>query len=389
MPWPIPVLVDPQPPKRMDWRLWVAIFIAVLGIGSAAVLYLWPQGRHTDPVMFWNVLFGLPVGAFLVIFGLAFDRWLDARLKFREGTLENARLNGLWQGWANRYVDVVHATTFLAETQGTDGWESGETVLPIHFGRACGFGWLDPKAGDERIQTLLDLVVDRMSDALAQIPTLEIVLLLDEGSMGESRQWEKIAREKLSRGKRQVEVRTLPASTSLSFLQTRMDQDMGPAQLLLAFQLWHGTGSRTYSEGGAAILLRPKVKAKPYRIPDAPGTGGRMFRPMVSGEDELEADSRNLMNLQVDGKHVRNLWSSGLDEAALANIGNRLSVDYECFRNMDTCLGLPGSASSWITLALALDIGIRCGERQFVAVKEEGEKTLQCLVDSLVKDVSK
>ncbi|WP_321839146.1 hypothetical protein [Paraburkholderia bannensis] len=368
--------------------MWLAIFFGVLGIGSAAVLYLWPQGRPSNPIMFWVVLFGFPAGVFAVIFGVVFDRRQQAQLQYNERKRENARLRGLWRNWANRGIGVVRATTFLAGIEGTEGWESMDAVLPVNIGRAQKLDWLPAEKEGERMQTLLDLVTDRFAGEMVGLRALEVLLLLDEVSLVQREQWESAARKTFSCGGRRVSVSTLPASAGLANLESRLTQDTGPAQLLIAFQLRHGAIEAPYSEGGAAILLRPIVKPDPIREPEIVIGGADILRPMISSAAELQVDFKQMQEWQGAGNHTEHLWSAGLNEAAQADMGGRLPMKCESYRDMDRCLGLAGPATSWITLALALDIGMRTGKRQFVAATETGTRTVRCIVSPLVKEVS-
>ncbi len=263
-----------------------------------------------------------------------------------------------------------------------------DAVLPVNIGRAQKLDWLPAEKEGERMQTLLDLVTDRFAGEMVGLRALEVLLLLDEVSLVQREQWESAARKTFSCGGRRVSVSTLPASAGLANLESRLTQDTGPAQLLIAFQLRHGAIEAPYSEGGAAILLRPIVKPDPIREPEIVIGGADILRPMISSAAELQVDFKQMQEWQGAGNHTEHLWSAGLNEAAQADMGGRLPMKCESYRDMDRCLGLAGPATSWITLALALDIGMRTGKRQFVAATETGTRTVRCIVSPLVKEVS-
>jgi hypothetical protein len=70
MPWPIPELTPSEPPKPIDWRVWSLVFLAAFGLGAAAVVFFWPQGRTTDTVMFWTLVAGVPICLLAILFGV-------------------------------------------------------------------------------------------------------------------------------------------------------------------------------------------------------------------------------------------------------------------------------------------------------------------------------
>lgn len=392
MPWPIPELPPPKPPRPIDWRIWLMAFFAILGLGVAAILFMWPRGRETYSETFWILLFGLPSSFFLVLFGLRLNRWEQEKLEYEEVACENNRLMSMWRRWTNGHVEVVHATTILGGISNTEGWERPDAALPVNLDRPCGIAVISSMDEDQRRKTLFELILDRLLEHLVQTHKLEVVLLLDEKCFDDRAKWEEVARTAFLQPGCRVAVETLAAPTDLTSLQTQIDAEATPAKLFVACQLWHDAQAKPYSEGVAAILFQRKARSSHLRQSDVPSTGRRVLRPMVSGLDEFKGDFRQLLDMQLANEKVEYVWLSGLGDemcsAAQVEAGNHPVTEGACVRNVDAVLGIPGPVSSWIALALALDIGSRTGYPQLVAVGDSGTRALMCAVASTKKDVS-
>ncbi|MGZ2749425.1 hypothetical protein [Burkholderia stagnalis] len=372
--------------------MWLLAFLAIVGLGAAAILFQWPRERATHSETFWVLLFGLPSSLFAVLFGLRLNRWEQEKLEYEEVERENDRLMSMWRRWANGHVEVVHATTILGGVSNTDGWEFTETALPVNLGRSCEISVFSSMDEDQRRTTLFELILDRVSEHLVQTRNLEIALVLDEKSFNDRAKWEEDARTAFLESGRRVTVETLPVSTDFVCLQARMDTMSAPAKLFVACQLWHSAKEKPYSEGVAAILFQWKARSNHFREADMSSTGRRVLRPMLSVQDEISDDFRQLLDMQLTKEKVEYVWASGMGDKTLSvaqmETGNHPVTGSACVRNMDDVLGIPGSVSSWITLALALDIGSRTKKPQLVAVGDGGTRALMCIVTSKIKDVS-
>ncbi|WP_175965847.1 hypothetical protein [Burkholderia sp. BCC0322] len=372
--------------------MWLLTFIAIFGLGTAAILFLWPRGRTAHPEAFWILLFGLPSSLFAVLFGMRLNQWEQKKLEFEEVERENSRLMSMWRRWANSRAEVVHATTILGGVGSTGGWEVSDAALPVNLDRPRGISAPSLTEGDQRRKTLFELISDRMSGHLVQTRNLEVALILDEKSGKDRAKWEAVAREAFLQHGRRVTVETLPDSTGLEYLQARMDTDTASAKLIVACQLWQDAKEKPYSEGVAGILLQRKAKANHLRQTEASSTGRYVLRPMLSALDELKSDFNQLLDLQFVREKVEYVWLSGVEDEACSAVqvgaGNHPVTDSACVRNLDVVLGIPGPVNSWVALALTLDIGSRTGSPQLLAVGDGGTRAAMCVVKSTKKDVS-
>ncbi|MDR5769104.1 MULTISPECIES: hypothetical protein [unclassified Caballeronia] len=341
--------------------------------------------------MFWAVLFGLPLCLFSILFGIRLNRWEEEQLSYEEQQEERARLTGLWHRWANHCTDVAFATTFLSGIESIDGWTSRDAILPVNLGRSCGLEWLPVSQGKQRPSSIFELVSDRLSAHLASVRELDIVLLLDEQSLNESDTWKLAAQLALASERRRVTVQVMPASASMSNLQDRIDSEIAPATLFVAFQLWHDAKGKPFSEGGAAILLRAKARPDPLRPASVGLKGVHIFRPMHSLSEHFKEDLFQLLDIQLVSKKAANFWLSAIGDDARGAVqveaGNHPATGEASVRDLDAVLGTVGPASAWIALAIALEIGLKSEAPQLLAVNDDGKHTLMFAVMQSTKEV--
>ncbi|KGC70176.1 hypothetical protein DP57_6105 [Burkholderia pseudomallei] len=393
MAWPIPELPPSEPPKPIDWRIWSLIFLAVLGLGSAVVVILWPQGRATHTAMFGMLAVGVPLCFFAILFGVKLNDWEQRQLEHEERVRENQRLKLLWHSWANRCVHIANATCLLGGVESTDDWEKPGHALPINLDRTRALEWLETIEAEKRRETIVSLIADRFSKQLSTLRSMNVLLLLDETSAGDKVQWNEAVHNALSTYRIRLSVECRTASGDLSVLSSYVDQCNMPTTLIIAGQFWRVGVPPCYSEGVAAILLHatPPV-ARPHD--DNRVEGCRFLRPMFSTAREIGADLQQVANLQFSSNSIKRAWLGALDrDAAPAlrlEMGKCSPTKEATINDMDEVLGIPGPASSWLTLSIAVEMGLRSRKPQLAAIYDSTSKhaVLCTLLPELVKDQS-
>ncbi|WP_250440425.1 hypothetical protein [Caballeronia sp. AZ1_KS37] len=217
------------------------------------------------------------------------------------------------------------------------------------------------------------------------------MLLLDEQSLNESDTWKLAAQLALASERRRVTVQVMPASASMSNLQDRIDSEIAPATLFVAFQLWHDAKGKPFSEGGAAILLRAKARPDPLRPASVGLKGVHIFRPMHSLSEHFKEDLFQLLDIQLVSKKAANFWLSAIGDDARGAVqveaGNHPATGEASVRDLDAVLGTVGPASAWVALAIALEIGLKSEAPQLLAVNDDGKHTLMFAVMQSTKEV--
>ncbi|VWB42027.1 hypothetical protein BTE28158_01882 [Burkholderia territorii] len=393
MPWPIPELSPSELPKPIDWRIWSLVFVAVFGLSFAAVVFFWPQGRTTHTAMFWTLVAGAPLSLFAILFGVKLNDWEQRQLEHEERVRENERLMSLWHTWANRGIFVANATCLPGGVENTDGWERLDYSFPVNLGRGRALDCLEPIAAEKRHETVIALIADRFSKQLLAVRSLNVLVLLDEKSAEDMAQWDVAVRAVLSTHPIRLSVDCIPASGDLSSLSIYVDQNNMPPTLIIAGQFWTAGVNPGYSEGVAGILMCSMQSAVRTRDENALA-GCRLLRPMLSATSEIGADLHQATKFQVGRNSIQCAWLGALDMEAVSalrlEMGRCLSTKEAAIRDMDEVLGIPGPVSPWLTLAIAVEMGLRSGKPQLAAICDSASKrsVLCTLLPEKAKDQS-
>jgi hypothetical protein len=75
MTWPIPIFSKIEYPKPISLRVWLPALVAIASGGATAVVLLWPHGKPTNTYEFWITLFGAPLVACALLFGIRLNEW--------------------------------------------------------------------------------------------------------------------------------------------------------------------------------------------------------------------------------------------------------------------------------------------------------------------------
>lgn len=371
MPWPVPDLPSSEPPQRLDWRIWLLVFLTVSVLGAAAVVFFWPRGWSAQEPMFWATVAGVPLCAFALLFGIRLNDWEQRQLDHEERLIENTRITSLWREWANRDVMVVGAACFAGGVQDMSDWAQPDCVLPINLDRACALDWLEQLAPSERYEAAANVIVDRLSGHLARFRRLHVLVLLDEHSVNHAAQWESAVRKALAGAAIRLSITCSAEADALSYLPSRIDQADAPPSLIIAGQ-FHADGvDGDYSEGVAGILMCSRQAA--LRSSESKEVQVcRLLRPMVSEPGDIAADLSRFVDFQLERRTIRRAWLGALDHEVAAALPPDMSrhppLATAAVNDMNDVLGKQGPVSAWLTLAIAADVALRSRQPQLAIV---------------------
>ncbi|MXN80085.1 hypothetical protein GR157_35900 [Burkholderia sp. 4701] len=374
MSWPIPTLTSVSYPKPPDLRVWVPGLLA-LAVGAAgAVLLLWPHGKSTHGLQFWGLLIGAPLVTCVIALGIRLDRWEREQTVAEEVEREQERIMSLWRSWSRRHVCVTASVAILPILVPAAGMGEADADLPVNRGRASAFPWSKNKTLKQRREKLLDQIAEKLQATLAGRKELRVKLVVADASEESMLGWKADAEHALGKVAPgcKFKIDTEPAVDCASFLTQQVDLVGTAPHLIITAQIWpDGAAKHTFSEGAAALLIE-SAEEQP----------GRVFRPMTSTADTLDADLQQLTQMQVSPDHITHAWftrcetESGAITAAFTSDTKARAIE----RPFDHIVGEPGPVTSWIALATAHEAS-REGKPHLVAWREPGDEVLHlCMV---------
>ncbi|WP_232434520.1 hypothetical protein [Burkholderia ubonensis] len=337
------------------------------------MLLLWPHGKPTQTIQFWSLLIGAPLVACAIAFGVRLNQWEHEQTVAEETDREQQRIMGLWRTWCRRQLCIVRAAAVLPVEEEVASFSGAKADLPVNLDRAISFAWARNRSAAVRRTRLIHLVAVRFSDILKSRRKILVTLMLDNASIEQGEIWTERVQRVFKRVVPEVviQVETRVATGAGQWLTQQVDLVHVEPRLVVAAQIWPDDEvDHAFSEGGAALLIEPSN-----------GQAGHIFRPMTSTADTLEADMQQLAQMQVKPDRITHAWFTGCPDESIAITG-ALSSDPKAplvGRPFDHIVGLPGSASSWIALATALEAS-KEGEPHVVAWREPGDESLHLCV---------
>lgn len=341
---------------------------------------LWPHGKPTNTVLFWATLFGAPLIACALAFGAKLDHWEDEQTDAEESEKEQHRLKGLWREWTRRNLFVVDAVAFPAATNEIVKLRESNAKLPSQTDRAVEFTRAKGRSAMFRRTRLLHLVANRFADSVRNHREVVVTLMLDAASVEDADSWTQRARYIFGRlipGVR-FRIETQLATGGVGWITNLVDRIDPAVRIVIAAQVWTDEmeeEERAFSEGAAAFLIDPGASHM-----------GSIFRPMTSTSDTLEAGLAQIKDYQVPPEHLALAWFTGCEESESTAIRSALTTDPKdstVERLLDKTLGLPGPASGWIALAIAME-AMRGAGPQLVAWRDAASERLQlCMISPL------
>jgi len=350
MSWPIPVFIKIEYPKPISWRLWLPTLAAVAAGAAGAVLLLWPHGKSTQTFQFWATLIGAPLVACALAFGIRLNDWEDEQTDAEECEREQQRLRGMWREWTRRHLCVLDAAAFPAATDEIARFAGAKADLPGNSDRSTTFDWVKGRATAFRRARLLHLIVRRFADTLGLHKEVIVTLMLDDASLGHDVAW--------TEGVMRIFARLVPGTTchvevqsakdSVQWITRQVDTVDPATRLVIAAQLWADEEQEhEFSEGAAAFLITPSA-----------AQAGSIFRPMTSTGGTLEMGLCQIKAYQVPPERLALAWFTRCEEGESTAIRSAVTEDPKdstVERLLDKSLGLPGPASGWIALAIAME----------------------------------
>ena len=353
--------------------------LAVIAAGAAgAALMLWPHGKPTNTLLFWATLVGAPLVACALALGFKLDHWEDEQTDAEESEKEQQRLKGMWREWTRRHLSVVDSAAFPAATDEMAKFANAKVDLPVNSGRCVTFDWVKGRATAFRRTRLLHLIARRFADALRIRGGVIVTLILDDASPTHAAVWTRQVMRifALAAPGTTFHVEVQSAKDSVQWITRQVDTVDTATRLVIAAQLWADEDEeRAFSEGAAAFLIEPGASQ-----------AGSIFRPMTSTRDTLGIGLSQIKEYQVPPERLALAWFTRCEEGESTAIRSALTQDPKdstVERLLDKSLGLPGPASGWIALAIAME-AMRGVGPQLVAWREPASESLYlCTVSPL------
>jgi hypothetical protein len=376
MPWPIPTFKKIERPKPISLGLWLSALTAI-AIGMAGgVLLLWPHGGPTQGLQFWALLVGIPLVTCVLAYGIRLDRWEREQTIAEEAEREQERITLLWRGWCRRRVHVITALAVLPIPTLTAQLSDADADLPVNTGRAKAFSWTKGKTEAPRRQELLDRIARGLQATLADRQAMSIKLLLDDASLAFANAWKEATRTTFGKIAPNCNFTVVVerAVGCAQWLAKQVDLNDAAPHLIIAVQIWpNGQKEHNFSESAAALL-----------IDQAATQAGYIFRPMIVASDTLEGDLAQVVDMQLQPDTATHVWFTRCDDESVA-ITSALTPDPKIpviERQLDSVVGKPGPASSWIALATALEATQGTGPHLVAWRESENEPLNLCMIAS-------
>ncbi len=339
---------------------------------------LWPHGKPTNTILFWATLVGAPLVACALTFGFNLDHWEDEQTDAEEAEKEQQRLKRLWRDWTRRRLCVVDAVVFPAATREVAKFAEPKVDLPSQKDRTIEFERAKGRSAEFRRTRLLHLVAMHFADGLRARREVVVTLMLDEASLEQAASWTQRARHIFGRLIPGVtfRVETQLATSGVQWTTDLVDRVDMATRLVIAAQFWAGEEEEhEFSEGAAAFLIEP-----------AASQAGSIFRPMTSTRDTLETGLSQIKEYQVPPERLALAWFTRCEEGESTTIRSALTEDPKdstVERLLDKSLGLPGPASGWIALAIAMDAMRGAGPQLVVWGEPDSEALHLCTISPL------
>jgi hypothetical protein len=396
-----PPASDKERPPSPNMIVWLAIFIAFMLIGIAVTLLTWPKNHSTGTLLFWLRLLAFPAVAWGIVFGLRLHfhdeehNRRDAEDEMRQADREEAILFGseplavlgsayrCAMGTEGVAARILQNESVLAIRQSRSGTATTRhTSLDIQSDAGH-----DPKNYAERMRAIFFLLLDDLAAALQALPSkipFDVRLQLPAESPAD------IGRESMlgiwrtcwsERNGRLTETTLLSVDEGLMCLDAWLDFSGGPAlekiTLIVAVQL-HEKPPENSAEAAVAILLGWAPLAERNDL----SVEAMLHRPVAAGPAALnDAFLLSLLWGRTDTSAVKHVWQTGLlpDEkpALLKTLPDSASDPTSSDRpirqhDLDIALGYPGTAASWLAVALATENALQSNTPQLIAVRESG-----------------
>lgn len=378
MDWPIPIFPKIEYPKPISWRLWFPTLIVVAAGAVGAVFLLWPHGKSTQTFQFVATLVGAPLIACALAFGPKLDQWEADQTDAEETEKEQKRLREMWLEWTRRHLPVIDSMAFPAATDEVAEFANARSGLPTNSDRSVTFEWGEGRTTAFRRRRLLHLIARHFAEKLRSRREVVVTLMLDDASQGHAETWiqhvTRVFVHVVPRTAFRVEVQSVQGG--VQWIARQVDLVDSATRLVIAAQFWTDEErEHTFSEGAAAFLIDPGASHV-----------GSIFRPMTTTRDTLDSGLAQIKDYQAFPHRLALAWLTRCEEDESTAIRSALTIDPKdstVERLLDKTLGLPGPASGWIALAIAME-AMRGAGPQLVAWREpESEPLHLCVISPL------
>lgn len=401
-----------KPPSKLTW---IMVFAAMVLLGVATILVIWPKTMTTHTWTFWASVLMFPVGipTFVVFrrFSVYEARKLEVELRneaaraFNEHVFRAASMPLALVGAAHRFSATAEDNAPGAIQKGTLALKTQVPIArdaePVKArwlniaGMRSTPGELTEEAERARQVTtwLFDELVTELSARIQALPPrvqLAVRLLVTNGLPPEAnlKLWEERCANKSLRP--MVVTSTTDAPDDLMALDRWMDAVLGKkeqhAVLMVAIQinpLLAASPLPGAAEAGVAVLLLPDALAHQHGVVRV----ASLHRPVRGLAERPQVPlSTALRWAGVSAERISGAWQTGLDETqggALRETGVKAGVIVRA-TDLDQGVGHAGIAAPWLALACAFASLTEEASEQIVSVCRKG-----CIDCAVLRHASK
>lgn len=388
----VPPRVPVPDVPRPSMLFWAVLLCAMLGLGAALTIFLWPVDRPTNTVRFGIYAVGFPVMAwgFLLsgYLGLSYLQVSQATATNRASkkiedachALAGMPLAMLGHAWCfscndqvNRAQGIVEGAVRMASQP--SGVDPGVNInarwlqipdRPFFPGNELTEHARHRVVGD----WLLERLVERIGNGLVSLPArtaLHVDLCVQ--SMADLAEMTTCL-ESLIRAKAptlRIAVSASPESPSL-FAIDRWHDRLPPreAQLVVLLRLHNAVSEllpNGAAEAGVAILLGqagvvPRQRENPSTL--------LLHRPAISAPDRVKDTVQLAVRWgQAQASQIRAIWNHGLSEDLARSVKSGFG-DGEQWVHVDKTIGNCAGVGDWMAVALAAEHALITGEPQLI-----------------------
>ncbi|KDP83509.1 hypothetical protein CF70_024700 [Cupriavidus sp. SK-3] len=378
---------------------WTFLFVAIVGGGSAFVIYLWPATKPTNTVWFWLCVIGYPLAAWAFLLSVAmagaYARRSDAMAVNRASDAEEQDCHVR----ASKPLAILaHAWCFSADDaeNGVEGVASGRMQMAARpsaaypeTGAIARWIAIPEKPfypGNElsehaRHKVVTDWLLDRLlRPVIASLESLPVhtrlrVRLVSASSV-EADEVSARLEAKILACLPQLPVATTDDTDHLSLFDVDTWADRMPAdevQLLVALQLRRAISERLdagVAEAGVALLVgRPGASRH--------GSVLHLHRPAKgSAQSASDAVALAMRWGRTSAEGIGAVWDQALSDEVVTHLRSSSPLgDAVTWVDLAKTIGNSGSAGAWLATVLAAENAALSARSQLV-LTQEGDRCI-------------
>lgn len=345
-------------PLALSPARWVAALM-IAGLASVS-LFLLHASQRLALLQHLNIwLFSLvPMLVLVLVFALRAFRY-GGSLGHHEFLRDEAQAaQDSWEEWTSRYLKVHDSCVLLPGQVSAAVLAKGIQTLPLQTGRAQRLAML-PEDDHDRIQFSLVRLLEALQPSLQGIGSglpFRVTLLSDSGASRNAEIAEAWRRAWINViGKNSPATVVQVEALSLAWIDEKISMREVSLELILVVQT---EGSQRYSDALAALLVGLDVTP----VPDGLPVKTRLLRPMPLEAGDVSGEMAGLLQSQAVARSATGVladvarWQQAMAPllATSRTLGGSLQLEQQW--NQENFCGVPGPFSSWVGLALGVEL---------------------------------